>query len=178
MVNIGLAVILAAVGIAITIYLVRLLTEALPWSLGSVLERWRVQRYLARATAGERQLQQGATHLALMSFQTAFYPYVANSRAIAQTVTRHHTALLSRLLAAADHQHGDRVRLLSLAKADRLLHERAALQQQYLKARERGAHTRQRDVETALETNAREVRAALAALVAEIGAVREPVRYH
>ena len=178
MVNIGLTVILAGVGIAITIYLLRLLAEALPWSLGSVLERWRLQRYLARATAGERYLQQGATQLALVSFQRAFYPFVANSRAVALTVTRHHTALLSRLLAAADHQHGDRVRLLSLAKADRLLHERAALQQQYLKARERGARARQRDVEAALETNAREVRGALAALVAEIGAVHEPARYH
>ena len=177
-VNLVLAVSLVAVAIALLYYLLRLLVHAVPVSLGDVLERQRLRRYLARATEGDRHLQRGAVEEALASFQASFYPYAATTRALEKAVLGHHTGLLSRFIAAADQRHGQRVRLLSLAKADRLFEERSALQKQYLTARERGARQRQRELERALRANARELRATLAALTAEITARRETVAYH
>jgi hypothetical protein len=178
MVNVVLAVVLLALSLAVVVYLLRLLFHAVPVSLGDFLERQRFRRYLARVAEGDRQLQRGAVEAALAAFQASFYPHVATSRATVQAIIGHHTGLLSRFIAAADQHHGERVRLLSLAKADRLFEERTRLQKQYVAARERGARQRQRELELALLANTREVRSTLAALTAEITARREAVAYH
>jgi len=70
---------------------------------------------------------------------------------------------------------------MSLAKADRLFHERNELQRRYLASRQGGSRQRRRDLEAALDLNTREVRATLASLAAEIRAVRsvqKAARYH
>ena len=178
MLNAVLAILLVGVAGAVIGYLVRLVVGATPISLGTGFERQRLQRYLARAAAGDRSLERGALDRALFSFQGAFYPYPVRTRALAQQIIQHHTGLLSRFIAAADHHHGQRVRLLSLAKADRLFDEHHALLRQYLAACDRNVRARQRELEQALRANAGELRATLAALAAEITVVREAERFH
>ena len=69
------------------------------------------------------------------------------------------------------------MRLISLAKADRLFHERAALQQRYVALRQSGSRQRLRQLEQDFRANTRELRATLNALSAEIASTRA-VRYH
>jgi hypothetical protein len=178
MLNAVLAIVLVGVAVAIVAYIARLVIAAAPISLGAGFARQRLQRYVARATAGDRSLERGLLDRALFSFQGAFYPYPVRTRALAQQIIQHHTGLLSRFIAAADHHHGQRVRLLSLAKADRLFDEHHALLRQYLAACDRNARARQRELEQALRANAAEVRTTLAALAAEIAVVREAERFH
>lgn len=178
MLNVLLAIVLGSLAVGLVIYVLRLLLHALPGSIGDFLERQRLRRYVARAADGDALLQHGAVEEALTVFRASFYPYPATTRAMAQSVLAHHTGLLSRFIAAADHLHGERVRLLSLAKADRLFDERKALQRKYLEARERGGRERQREIERALRANAREVRLTLRALTAEITARRDAVACH
>jgi hypothetical protein len=178
MVNVLLAVVLGSLAVGLVVYVLRLMLQAVPVSVGDFLERQRLRRYVARAAEGDGRLRRGAVEEALTAFQASFYPHPVTTRAMAQAVLGHHTGLLSRFIAAADQLHGQRVRLLSLAKADRLFEERKALQRQYLEARERGVRQRQREIERALRANSRELRATLRALAAEITARREAVAYH
>jgi len=176
--NAALGAFFALVSAGLVLYLLRLVLSAARLPLGGFLERQRLQRCVARAAQGDRQLEAGALAPALAAFQSAFYPYAVSNRALAAAVANHHTGLLTRFIVAADQHHGQRVRLMSLAKADRLFQERGALQTRYLSARESGARQRQRDLGRALHANARELRTTLAALAAEITAVRDAVRYH
>jgi hypothetical protein len=172
---IGLAV--AALSIAVLIYLGSVLWGAARGPLGAFVERQQIERHVARSQQGDRLLTAGDLTAALRQFEAAFYPHPAQTAAMARTVADHHTALLSRLIAAADHMQGERVRLMSLAKADRLFHERTALQTRYLALRQSGSRHRLRAIEAELHDNTRELRATLGALTAEIAA-GQAVRYH
>jgi hypothetical protein len=178
MLNVVIALVLLAVSAALVVFLVRLLLQAVPGSWSVAFERKRVQRYVARALQGDRQLQHGSVDRALAAFQSAVYPHPASTRALAQTIANHHTGLLSRFIATVDRDHNDRVRLLSLAKADRLFDERNALQKQYLAAREGKTRQREREIARAFDANTRELRLTLTALANEIRSKREGETYH
>jgi hypothetical protein len=171
---IGFAVV--AVSIGVLVYLGGMVWGAASLPVGVFLERQQFERHVAQAQRGDRCLREGALAQALSAFEAALYPYPPRSAAMAKSIANHHTGLLSRLIAAADQVQGERVRLISLAKADRLFHERAALQQRYVALRQSGSRQRRRAVEQELRTNLRELRATLSALTAEIASTRA-VRY-
>lgn len=172
---IGLVVV--AVSIGVLVYLGGMLWGAARGPLGTFFERQQFDRHVAHAQRGDRALQEGALAQALGEFEAAFYPHPPQSAAMAKAINNHHTGLLSRLIAAADQVQDERVRLISLAKVDRLFHERAALQHRHLALRQSGSRQRLRALDQELRANTRELRATLSALTAEIASARA-VRYH
>lgn len=172
---IGLAVL--ALSLAVLVYLGSVLWGAARGPLGAFLERQQFERHVARIDRADRLLREGDVSGALLELEAALYPQPPQTAAMARAVANHHTGLLSRLIAAADSVQGQRVRLISLAKADRLFHERAALQQRYVALRQSGSRQRLRQLEQDFRANTRELRAALNALSAEIATTRA-VRYH
>jgi hypothetical protein len=172
-----IALAVVAVSIGVLIYLGGMVWGALRVPLGTFFERQQFDRYLGRAQRADRLLHEGAVAEALEELEGALYPYPPQSAAMAKAIANHHTALLTRLIAAADQVQGERVRLISVAKADRLFHERAALQHRYVALRQSGSRRRLRALEQELRANTRELRATLSALSAEIASARA-VRYH
>jgi hypothetical protein len=172
--NLLLGFILLVAALGIIGYVGYLLLGALPISFSTMLERQRIRIYLARANLGDRHLNSGNLDRALAEFQAALYPHPTFSRELAKLVAAHHTGLLSRFVAAADRLQDDRVRLISLAKADRLLQERIALQRRYLEAR--GAS--RRGIRRQFSDNTDDLRITLAKLAAEIKAQAQEPRYH
>lgn len=173
-----LALAVVTVSLAVIVYLSAALFGAFNFPLRAWWERGRLDRYAARARRGDRWLATGAVDRALADFQSALYPYPATTPELAAAVAHHHTGVLSRLIAAADRLQGGTVRLLSLAKVDRLLSEHAALQRRYLTTRQSGGSERVRAAEADLRENIDELRAALDALTAEILATASTTRYH
>jgi hypothetical protein len=173
---IGLAVAVVAVSVGVLVYLGGMVWGAARGPLGAFFERQQFERHGARLQRGDRLLHEGALGPALAEFEAAFYPYPPHSAAMAKTIANHHTALLSHLIVAADRVQGERVRLISLAKVDRLFHDRAALQHRYVALRQSGSRQRLRALEQELRANTRELRATLGALTAEIASTRA-VRY-
>lgn len=173
-----LAIVLLVVSLALVYYLGSLLWQAARLPLGKVLERRRAERYIERARRGDRHLENGSLKAALREYEAAFCPYPARDGEVARTLSNHHTGLLSRFIATADHLQGERVRLMSLAKADRLFHERNALQRRYLTLVNSGSRRRLQEVDRELRANAKELRNALANLTDEIMSVEDAIRYH
>jgi hypothetical protein len=174
MLNVLLAAVLSSVSVLIILYVASLLLRSL--RLGALIEKWRLQRYVARARLGDRCLDTGAVGKAVLRYQQALCPYPARTREVADAIRRHHTGLLSRLLAAADQAQGDSLRLISLARADRLFQDRDVLQRRYLGARSKGKAVH--ELERELGSNTIELRTALAALAVEITAARRTERTH
>jgi hypothetical protein len=174
MLNLLAATILTFASILIILNLVGLVFRAL--GLGAILRRKQLERYVARAQAGDRLLEEGRLEASLAKFQTAFYPHAARSQELANDIRKHHTGLLTRLLTAADHVQPGGVRLMSLARADRLFDERDFLQRRYLRARASGRELQ--EAKRDLAANTEEVRAALASLAAEITAANATPRTH
>lgn len=175
MLNIALAIFLIVLSAALVLYIASLLLGA--FDLGRRWERWRLDRYIAHAERGDRYLHRGALERALAEFRAAFYPHPARDQALAGSVRKHHLGLLSRLIAAADQRNGG-IRLMSLARADRLFQERNVLQSRYLTARTQGDRVRLRELERAFRHNTDELRSALDALAREIAATRPEMRPH
>lgn len=173
---IGLAIAIVAVSIGVLVYLGGMLWGAARGPLGTFFERQQFDRHVAHLQRGDRSLHEGALAAALGEFEAAFYPHPPHSATLAKAIANHHTALLSHLIAAADQVQGERVRMISLAKADRLFHERAALQHRYVALRQSGSRQRLRALEQELRANTRELRGTLSALTAEIASTRA-VRY-
>lgn len=172
-----LAVVLVFLSLALAFYLARLVWQAARAPIGALFERQRMGRYVAHARRGDEYLQSGDLGRALAEFEAAFYPHPARDRATAQAAINHHIGLLSRLIAAADHLQGQRVRLISLAKADRLFQERNVLQRRYLTLLQSGSRHRVRELERDFRANTRELRTAMANLAAEITAAHRSARY-
>lgn len=178
MFNALFATLLVFVSVGLMLYLIGLLFNAASLPLGGLLERQRFARHVARARRCDGLLQQGRTDQALQELLAAFYLHAVNSKALASAVANHHTALLSRLIAITSDVQGGTVRLLSLAKTDRLLTERSELQRRYFAARQGAARQRLAQLTEQLRTNSRDLEAALHQLIAEVHAVRQPARYH
>jgi len=136
----------------------------------AALERARFQRCLARAARGDAHLHERQIEPALREFEAAFCLIIvrADARLIDQ-IPRHHTGLLSRLLSLADDLPPQRVRLLALAKVERLLTRRSEMQRAHLQLRNRPLRDARRlQLERGLRRNTRETRAAVRELVADL----------
>ncbi len=178
MLNALLATVLVFISVGMLLYLVGLLFNAASLPLGGLLERQRFVRYVARARRCDALIQQGNLDQALRYLRAAFYLQPVANRTLASAVANHHTGLLSRLIALTSDVQGGTVRLLSLAKTDRLLTERSELQRRYFAARQSARRERVREIQAQLATNSRELDAALQQLVAEVHAARQAPRYH
>ena len=178
MLNLLLAIGLILVSGALLAYLMFVLWGAMRGPLGGLFDQQRLDRYVARLRKGEEYLHAGNREAALAEFGAAFYPYLPHTQDFAATVAHHHTGLLSRLIAAADELQDHRVRLMSLAKVDRLFNERNVVQRRYVVARLNNDRAKTRDLERELQHNTHELRAALASLIEEIAAQEQRVRYH
>ena len=178
MLNALLATVLVFVSVGLMLYLIGILFNAVSLPLGGLLERQRFARYVARARRCDGLMQQGRTDQALQALRAAFYLRAVSNRALASAVANHHTGLLSRLIAITSDLQGGTVRLLSLAKTDRLLTDRSELQRRYFAARQGAARQRVRELQEQLHTNSRELEAALQQLIAEVHAAQQPARYH
>lgn len=174
---VGLAIVVAAISLAILAYLTAMVWNAARGPIVMFVEQQQLERHLAHLRRGERLMHEGATAEALAELEAALYPRPPRSAAMAKAVANLHTTLLSHLIVAADRVQGERLRLISLAKADRLFHERAAMQHRYVALMQSGSRQRLRALEDELRANTRELQATLSALAAEITASRV-ARYH
>jgi hypothetical protein len=177
MLNLLLGIVLGGVALALLAYVFWLLFAAARVPLSSFLERQRFARHVARSERSDLLLRQNRGDEALPLLLDSFYLTTVHSRGLSGAVTNHHTGLLSRLIALTSDAQGGTVRLLSLAKTDRLLAERAALRKRYFSTRQGPSRTA---VIEQLDANRRELRATLAQLVEEVRAARRQDRqqYH
>jgi hypothetical protein len=164
------AIVLVLLALALLVGLVLLLARPLVNPVLAALERARFQRCLARAARGDAHLQARQVEAALRELEAAFCLMIvrADTR-LAERIARHHTGLLSRLLSVADDLPHGRVRLLALAKVDRLLDRRGDMQRAYLQLRTRPLRDGRRlQLERELRRNARDTRAAVRELIADL----------
>jgi hypothetical protein len=164
------ALVLLPIALALIAGIVLLLARPLITPALGALERARLQRCLARAARGDAHLHEHEIEAALREFEAAFCLIIvrADTR-LAEQIPRHHTGLLSRLLSVADDLPPQRVRLLALAKVDRLLDRRSEMQRAYLQLRNRPIRDARRlQLERELRRNARDLRAAVRELVADL----------
>jgi hypothetical protein len=173
-----LSVVLVALSLTVLLYVLRLLYNAARLPLDGVLERRRFGRAMSRAKRGDELLRAGDVDAALRELRASFYLHPIRNRSLAGTVANHHTGLLSRFISLSADAHGGPVRLLSLAKADRLLEERAELQRKYFVVCQGGPKMRRRQMEAELRDNRRELQATLQGLIAEVRAAQRLPRSH
>lgn len=164
------ALVLLPIALLLVAGLVSLLARPLVAPLFAASERARFQRCLARAARGDAHLQDRQIEPALREFEAAFCLMIVRADArLADQILRHHTGLLSRLLSVADDLPQHRVRLLALAKVDRLLDRRTEMQRAYLQLRSRPLRDARRlQLERELRRNARDARAAVRELIADL----------
>jgi hypothetical protein len=174
----GLFLVLFA--LAVILFIVSLLYAAVHLPLGRAIERRRFASRQERGRRGDRYLESGDVPRALEAFLGAFYlDTIVSDRDLLSAVHNHHTGLLSRLITVTEEVQGGTVRLMSLAKADKLLTERTDLHRRYFRARDgagRAEHTR--DLYRKLHENRRELRTCLRQLVSEITASRAAEQFH
>ena len=163
-------VVLLPIALALLVGLVLLIARPLLGPAIAASERARFRRCLARTARGETLLQSRQIEAALREFEAAFCLIIVRADPrLADQITRHHTGLLSRLLTVADDLPAQRVRLLALAKVDRLLDRRGEMQRAYLQLRSRPLRDGRRlQVERELRRNTRETRAAIRELIADL----------
>jgi len=164
------ALVLLPLALALVVGLVLLLAGPLLSPLFAAAERARVRRCRVRAARADTALKGGDTESALREIEGAFCLIVVRADPrLVEEIGRHHTGLLSRLLAIADGSPQPRVRLLALAKVDRLLDRRAEMQRAHLNLRNRSLRDGRRiQLERELRRNARDTRAAVRELIADI----------
>src|SRR5512144_225639 len=164
------ALVLLPLALALIVGLVLLLAGPLLSPLAAAAERARVRRRRLRAARADGLLKAGDVEGALREIEAAFCIMVVRADPrLVEEIGRHHTGLLSRLLTMADGSPQPRVRLLALAKVDRLLDRRAEMQRAHLQLRNRSIRDGRRiQLERELRRNARDTRAAVRELIADI----------
>jgi hypothetical protein len=174
-----LGAIFCVVAAGVVAYIGQLLVSAFSQSFGGVFERAAFQRCSARCARGDELLEKGDHAGAMQAFAEAFFLRPIRREAdLLSDVANYHTGLLSRLLTIADELGKGRVRLLSLARTDRLLAERLEIQLDYFRAIKRGERERLRDIERRLRENQTQVRTVINRLIEEIRSSEEKVLYH
>lgn len=174
-----LALLLVLGSLALVLFLVSLIFNAMHLPLGRALEKRRFVARQERSRQGDRYLEGGDVPRALNEFRRAFYlETIVSDRTLLSQVHNHHTGLLSRLIAVTEELQGGSVRLMSLAKADRLLSERIDLHRRYFRARDSHNSSQTRELYSKLNQNRRELQTCLQQLVGEINAVRAEERVH
>lgn len=159
---------IVVVSLALTLYLVTLLASAAAEPLEQLWEYRRFHQHRQRASQSDAWLRAGALDAALQALRHGFYLYPVRQRRLASEIVNHHAALLARMIALTNELYGGTVRLFSLARADRLLAERAELQRRFLRALEVGNAARQAELVRQLEANGRDLQRALDQLFAEV----------
>jgi hypothetical protein len=164
------ALLLLPLALVLLAGLVGLLARPLVDPVVGGLERARFQRALARCARADAHLQTRQTEGALRELEAAFCLITVRAdERLVERIARHHTGLLSRLLSVADDIPHQRVRLLALAKVDRLLDRRGEMQRAYLQLRNRSLRDGRRlQLERELRRNARDTRTALRELVSDL----------
>jgi hypothetical protein len=174
-----LAILLVLGSVALLLFLVSLLFNAAHIPLGRAMERRRFAARQERSKRGDKLLESGDVGRALDEFRRSFYlETIVSDRTLLGPVHNHHTGLLSRLIAVTDEVQGGTVRLMSLAKADRLLNERLDLHRRYFRARDGTNNGQTRELYAKLAQNRRDLDTCLQQLVAEISASRAEARVH
>ena len=163
-------VVLLPIALALVVGLVVLLARPLIGPAFVAWERARFRRCLARAARGDALLQSRHIEAGLRELETAFCLFIVRADPrLADQITRHHTGLLSCLLTVADDLPTQRVRLLALAKVDRLLDRRGEMQRAYLQLRNRPlGDGRRLQLERELHRNTRDTRSAVRELIADL----------
>lgn len=164
------AVIVVA-SLALTLYLITLLFSAAAEPLEQLWEFRRFEQHRQRASQADAWSSAGAFDAALQALRGGFYLHPVRQRRLASEIVNHHAALLARMIALTSELCGGTVRLFSLARADRLLGERAELQRRFLRACDSGNAVQQRDLLQQLDCNARELQQALDQVFAEVQTV-------
>lgn len=164
------ALLLLPVALALLVGLLVLLARPLLGPAFAAFERARFQRCLARSARGDTHLQSRQVEAALREFEGAFCLLIVRADPrLAERIARHHVGLLSRLLSVADDLPQGRVRLLALAKVDRLLDRRNDMQRAYLQLRNRPLRDARRlQLERELRRNSRDLRGAIRELIADL----------
>jgi hypothetical protein len=157
-------------GLAVSGALLMLLTRPLLAPAIGAIERARLAQRLARAARADAHLRAGDVRAALRELEQAFCLFTVRMDAsVADQITAHHTGLLSRCLTVADALPSERVRLLALAKVDRLLDRRREMQRALLQLRGRSARDGRRlQLERELGRNAAAARLAVRELLADL----------
>jgi hypothetical protein len=164
------ALLLLPIAVVLLAGLITLLARPLVAPAMAALEGARFRRCLARVARGDLHLHGRQIEAALREFEAAFCLMTVRVDArLAEQIGRHHVGLLSRLLSVADDLPQQRVRLLALAKTDRLLARRSEMQRAYLQLRNRPLRDGRRlQLERELRRNARDLRAAVRELIADL----------
>ena len=164
------ALVLVPIALVLVAGLVGLLARPLITPGLAMIERGRFQRRLARAARGDAHLHAHHVEAALRELESAFcLMTVRSDPRLLDQIGRHHVGLLSRLLSVADDLPQHRVRLFALAKVDRLLDRRSEMHRAYLQLRSRPLRDGRRlQLERELRRNARDTRAAVRELVADL----------
>lgn len=164
------ALVFLPLGLALTGVLLMLLTRPMIGPAIAAIERARLAQRLARAARADAHLRTGDTRAALRELESAFCLFTVRvDSSVADQIVAHHTGLLSRCLTVADALPSERVRLLALAKVDRLLDRRREMQRALLQLRGRSARdSRRLQLERELRRNGGAVRLAVRELLADL----------
>ena len=165
-----MALVLLPVALALGAGLVVLLARPLVAPIIAAVERWRFHRCVTHALRGDARLRERQVEPALREMEQAFCLLIVRADPrLPEQIGRHHAGLLARLLTVADDLPQGRVRLLALAKVDRLLDRRADMQRAYTQLRTRPFRDARRlQLERELRQNARDTRAAVRELLADL----------
>ena len=164
------ALVLLPLGALLVLSLLALLLNPLAAPALRTYERALFARRLARAARADSLMKARRLDAALHELESAFCLFTvrADPRLVEQ-ITAHHTGLLSRFLTLIEDLPQGRVRLLSLAKVDRILDRRGDLEDALLQLRNRSWRDGRRiQLERELRRNARDLRAAVRELVADV----------
>ena len=164
------ALVLLPLGLGLVVVILVLLLHPLAIPALRALERARFARRLARAARADSLLKARRVDGALRELEQSFCLFTirADPRLLEQ-ISAHHTGLLSRFLTLIEDLPQGRVRLLSLAKVDRILDRRGDLEAALLQLRNRSWRDGRRiQLERELRRNAHDLRAAVRELIADV----------
>lgn len=164
------AIVLLPLGAGLVVALIALLLNPLAMPALTALERARFARCLARAARADSALKSRRVDVALRDLEQSFCLFTirADPR-LAEQIAAHHTGLLSRFLTLIEDLPQGRVRLLSLAKVDRILERRSDLENALVQLRNRSWRDGRRiQLERELRRSAHDLRAAVRELVADV----------
>lgn len=164
------AFILLPVALALGVGIVVLLARPLVAPVIAARERWWFRRCVTHGLRGDTRLREQQLEPALREMEQAFCMLIVRADPrLPDQIDRHHAGLLARLLTVADDLPQGRVRLLALAKVDRLLDRRSEMQRAYTQLRTRPFRDARRvQLERELRRNARDTRVAVRELIADL----------
>jgi hypothetical protein len=174
------ALVLVPIATGLVALVIYLLARPLLVPVLSAVERLRLGRALAHAARCDAQLSAGRLDGALRELEQSFcLMTVRGDPATIDQLAAHHLGLLSRALAIADTAPDGRVRLLAVAKVERLLDRRHAMLRAALQLQGRPAgDARRAQIARELSRNGRGIRAAVRELTADLQLLRERRRVH